>query len=217
MAISGLIMWWPKARKLKSSLTFKFSAKGFIFHRDLHKTLGIWGFIFLIIISFSGVYLAFPKPVGSIIRSAFPARDLKGDNIIIKENNHQKRIALDKIIAIASAKINNQNVAVVFIPPKPNAPYRINFFPENYQKNQPLISVFVNQFDGSVMEIFDPKDYSAGEAIISRLHAIHAGQSFGLIWSIPVFLVAFLPPIFAFTGIKMWLLKRKGRKAAAQI
>jgi uncharacterized iron-regulated membrane protein len=216
MSISGLIIWWPKKNYFRSSLIFSFKEKGFMFHRRLHKALGIWGFVILITSSFTGIYLAFPKQTGAVIATVFPARNLRGDDITVTEIKDQKPITVTHALNAANQAFPNAKLVAVILPNK-DKPYRINFSPENYQKGQPLNSVFVNPYNGEIIEIFDQKNYSTGETIIAWQHSIHAAQGLGIIWKILVFTTGFLPLIFSITGIYMWNKKRqKPNKSASQ-
>ncbi|MDX2082594.1 MAG: PepSY-associated TM helix domain-containing protein [Rickettsiales bacterium] len=61
MALSGLVLWWPKKGNLKRALTFKFSDKGKKFHRDLHSSIGFWFMLPLLTTSVTGIYLIYFK------------------------------------------------------------------------------------------------------------------------------------------------------------
>lgn len=59
MALSGLVLWWPKKGNLKRALTFKFSDTGKKFHRDLHASIGFWFMLPLLTTSITGIYLIY--------------------------------------------------------------------------------------------------------------------------------------------------------------
>ena len=69
MSITGLFLWWPAGKIKKISRGFKigWSApwKRIIF--DMHRALGIYTSIFLLIIAFTGVSLVFNKTVAELI------------------------------------------------------------------------------------------------------------------------------------------------------
>jgi uncharacterized iron-regulated membrane protein len=96
---------------------------------------------------------------------------------------------------------------------KPDQPMRIGLAPRGWQEGAPFITIYANPYTEQVIEVRDPRRYTAGEALQAWLHAVHAGEGLGLAWKILVFLVGLTPAIFAFTGISMWLAKRKARAA----
>jgi uncharacterized iron-regulated membrane protein len=64
IAITGLVLWWPKKWKGKSfkrSFVFDFSVKWKRINYDLHNLLGMYSLILAIIIGLTGVMFAFPK------------------------------------------------------------------------------------------------------------------------------------------------------------
>lgn len=61
MALSGMVLWWPKQGNLKRAVTFKFSSTGKKFHRDLHSATGFWTLILLLSSSVTGIFLIFFK------------------------------------------------------------------------------------------------------------------------------------------------------------
>lgn len=60
MLISGLILWWPKKIKnLKQRLTIKWSASFKRVNWDFHSNFGFYSFLFLLIISLTGLTWSF--------------------------------------------------------------------------------------------------------------------------------------------------------------
>jgi len=209
MTISGIILWWPKAGNLKRALTFKWSSEGKKFHRDIHAAFGFWFSILLLITSFSGIYLVYPKGTSAFIASIFPARDLRETPKANPSDNEP--ITIDEALALSG----EENLVSVMIPGKPDQPYRFNFAPQNYRTGQPQVIVFVDQYEKRILEIRDPQKYSLGETITIWLHSLHEGQGLGLVYQIAIFCVGFLPLLFSITGITLWYLKRKSKKLSA--
>jgi len=216
LAISGIVLWWPKLKNFTRSIKFNFQVNGVAFHRVLHKTLGFWSFIILIIISLTGIYLAFPKNTSSIINTVFN-NHIPNQDINIEPQKISKKFArefnIENAINISKAEIkkSSQNIRLLSInfPQKPDQPFRFNFIKENYYRGEPPIIVFFDQSQQKIINIKNPADYSWAEKIISWQHALHAGEGLGIIWQVIIFLTGFLPIIFTITGIKMWISKKK--------
>ena len=75
-----------------------------------------------------------------------------------------------------------------------------------------ITNVIVNDRDGTARSLPDPL---AGDRAAQWIRALHEGSRGGPVWQIAVFLTGVFPPIFAFTGIMMWL-RRRSRAAAAR-
>ncbi len=72
MALSGIILWWPRKGRWLAAFLVKRGARGLRLHLDLHHAAGIWGLLIFLVLSVSGIYLAFPQTVSGAVRAAFP-------------------------------------------------------------------------------------------------------------------------------------------------
>lgn len=213
MAISGLIIWWPRKGNWSRALTFKFSSTGRKFHRDLHGAIGFWTSIILLISSFSGTYLAFPQATGNLVAKIFSGKNFTPANEIKVTPNDEKPLAIDQAITLATSSApQDAKFFAANIPTKSDQPFRINFTPKNYEDGEPLIIIFVDQWQKKIIEKRNPASYSITEKIISWQHALHVGQGLGVAWKITIFLTGFLPLLFSITGISIWWLKKKEKK-----
>ena len=214
MGLSGLVLWWPKKGNLQRALTFKFASKGKKFHRDLHGAVGFWFLLPLMVVSFAGVYLTFTPATSAVILSIFSGQDLRATAAEFKVEPQKNALTFDSVVSLATSAVEaDEKLLSINLPAKPNQPYRVNFAPKNYRDGEPSITVFVDQFEQKIIEKRDPNFYASGEKIIAWQHALHTGEGFGIVWKITVFLVGFLPLLFSFTGIVLWLKKKKERAA----
>jgi uncharacterized iron-regulated membrane protein len=209
MAISGIILWWPKPQFIKRAFTFKFSDKGKKFHRDIHGAIGFYLAIPMLIVAFSGIYFIYPKGTTSFVTSIFPGENLKETANAIKVNPATSTKSIDELLLVAKTEGEPLSIS---ISAKPDQPYRFNFAPENYIQGEPLITVFVDQYEGKIIEKRDPKNYSVGEKIIAWQHPLHVGEEFGVVSKAVNFLLGLSILLFAITGILLWWIKRKNRK-----
>jgi len=221
LGCTGPFLWWPKRQQWRSVFRVRWNAGPYAVLRDLHGIVGICGVIVLLAVSFSGVYLAFPQTVGGTIASILPARDLRGGGSEVRVTPIEGRMPLDidAAAALARSAAPDATLRSIFLPLRKDQPYRVNLARGEAEQGVPLVSVFVDPWAGRVVELRDPQTYSAGERIIGWQRALHAGAGFGWPWKIVVFLSGFLPPLFAGSGVAMWLLKRRARlqrKAAGE-
>ena len=205
LGISGLVMWWPKKGRLKAAVMVKPGAKGLRLHRDIHGGAGFWAYLIFITTCFTGIYLAFPQTIGGV----FTSRDLRAAPEITQS---KKSLNIDSIIDIAQNSVPDSKVLAVMFPQKPDQPYRINLALPDYREGTPMITVFVDQYQSKIAETRDPEQYSTGETIVTWAHAVHAGQAFGWVWKLLVFLIGFFPLLFSITGVSMWMIKRRPKR-----
>jgi uncharacterized iron-regulated membrane protein len=216
MGASGFVNWWPRRGQWHGAFSVSGQARGFQLHRELHAAAGIWGLVVFIVVTFAGVYLAFPATVGSAVDLVLPARDLRARAaaIRVKPLAGVEPTGIDAAIALARAKLPDAEPAVVFLPTRPDQPFRIGSLRADHDRGAPMISVFVDPWTHQVVEVLDPLQFSTGERILAWQHALHAGEALGWAWKILVFLSGFLPLFFVVTGVSMWRMRRSRRKAS---
>ena len=212
LGVSGLVLWWPRPGRWKAAFTVKAGARGVRLHRDLHGAVGIWTLAVFIVVTFSGVYLAFPQSLGAGVSSVLPARDLRAA-VTVQPVKGATPIDVARAVALAREALPGAELRSVSSPARPDQAYRIGLAPAGQAHGAPAATVFVDPWTARVAEVRDPATYSAGETVMAWQRPLHAGEGLGPLWKWAVFLSGVLPPLFAVTGTLMWWLKRKARRA----
>jgi uncharacterized iron-regulated membrane protein len=215
MGISGLVNWWPRRGRWRASFAVTRGAGGFRLSRELHGAVGIWGLVVFTVVSFGGVYLAFPESVRSVVDLVLPARDLRGavNTVRVEPIKGAEPLGIDAAVALALSRFPETAPRLVFLPTRPDQPIRIGLAQPADERGTPTITVFVDPWTRRVVETFDPRDFSPGETLLTWQHALHAGRGLGWVWKTLVFLCGMLPLLFSLTGLIMWRLKRRCRNA----
>jgi uncharacterized iron-regulated membrane protein len=217
MAVSGLVNWWPRRRRWRAAFIVNPRAKGYRLHREVHGAVGIWGFAVLTAVSFAGVYLAFPESVRGAVDLLLPARDLRAAaaGLRIEPIAGVERAGIDDAVALARSRFPDAALRFVFLPARPEQPFRIGLARPGAERGTPVLTVFIDPGARRIVETFDPATFSTGERVLAWQHAVHAGRGFGPVWRLLVFVCGLLPLLFSVTGIIMWRLRRRRRAAAA--
>ncbi len=194
LGASGLVVWWPRGVRWRERLIFNNKARGWALLREIHRTAGFWSVAVFVVVCFSGTYIAFrtvtPPPVVAPIAGAMP-------------------IDLDKAVAIANDAAQGRQLRQIALPTRANQAIRVSFAAPGALRLTPMAAVFVDQWNGAVVEVRDPDAFSLYERFLVWQRPIHSGDGLGLVWRILVFLSGFLPPLFAITGTAMWWMKRR--------
>jgi len=219
LGVSGLIMWWPKTKQ-SFAAAFKVTrgVHGFRLHRELHGALGIWSWLVFIVVSFSGVYIAFPNVTGNMIRAVFPAGEARVNlnTVTVQPVQGTQPISIDEAARLAIAAVPETRVWTARYPARPDQPYRFGLIRPGHEHGQPAAQVAVDPWKGEVIGVLDPQTFTAGESIMAWQRGLHAGEGLGWTWKILVALSGLLPLIFGFTGIAMWLNRRRARRNITQ-
>lgn len=214
LGLSGLILWWPKAQPWNAFSVAR-GARGFRLYRELHGAAGIWALLFFMIVSFSGVAIAFPESVRAVFSggaAAPPAMDLRSGPKIVPYEDAQ-RVGLDRIAAVARGAVPGFDVATMSIPARADQGVRVTLA-QSDRKEAPTAIVFVDPWRARPVSLRDPLRMGGLDNFIAWQRPLHEGQGLGLVWRLLVFVIGFLPALFVTTGILMWLKKRRSRVGA---
>ena len=121
-------------------------------------------------------------------------------------------LGIDAAVALAREQLPDTALRLVFLPARPDQPIRVALSAPATIGHGPAVTVLVDPWARRVVEVFDPRGFSPGETMLAWQHALHAGQGFGPVWKMLVFLSGLLPLLFTVTGILMWRLRRRRRR-----
>lgn len=200
LGISGLVLWWPKKGQWRHAFIVRRTAKGLRFHRELHGMLGIWMYVVFIAVSFSGMALAWPQVMGmpNVGSNARPAP-------VVEALAGAEPIGADAALALVKAKMPDMTVRSVMVPQRraieQGQPITVSFSAHGAVN----ATAYVDPLRAQVMDVRDPS-----ESFMAWQRPVHQGL-LGPVWRFLVFLSGFLPAVFVFTGVFMWLKKRQNR------
>ena len=98
-----------------------------------------------------------------------------------------------------------------FLPARPDQPLRLNFRRPDDREGAPAMTVLVDPWRQARLATVDPQNLPAGDAFLAWQRGLHTGAGLGGIYRFLVFLSGLIIPLFAVTGISMWLLQRRMR------
>lgn len=215
LGVSGVVMWWPRAGRWKAAFLIGKGAKGLRLHRELHGAAGIWSLLVFMLVSVSGVYLVFPQTLTEAVSVVSPAREPRSvmNAHTVEPVRGTRPAGVEEMIAIAREAVPDAALRGLFLPTRPNQPARATLVLPDSAHGAPGITAFIDPWKRSVIEVRDPRTYSAGDTIVAWQRPLHAGEGLGIVWAILVFASGILPPLFCITGIAMWWIKRRNRQA----
>lgn len=216
LGTSGMIIWWPRPGQWKSAFVFRWKTRGARFHRDLHGAVGIWSLALFMLVNFTGVYIAFPQQIGSVVNAVFPGRDMRAAMFqarVERPQPGQSAIALNDAVALALSRAPDARFLNAFLPTRPDQALRIGLVRGIPEDGAPVITVLVDPWRQTVIDVFDPKSFTTGETILAWQRALHYGTGLGGVYKFLVFVSGVIIPLFAITGTLMWWIKRRNRRA----
>ena len=212
LGLTGIYIWWPRKGAWARAFTVSASKNSYRFNRDLHGATGIWILTVFMVVSLTGVLIAFPDPLTKAITSIAPGRDQRATQNAIKITPIEgvRPIGLDEIARLARAAAPDARL-ISIAPAQRDQPARVLMAQRGYQDRTPALNLIIDPYQDRVIEVRDPRTYTLGENIQAWQRALHEGSGFGIVWKVLVFISGLVPLIFSITGIAMWLIKRKAR------
>ena len=211
LIVTGIYLWWPRSDKLRQALSIKRRASRPRFVFDLHKTNGVYSFLILFILIVSGVILELPAVFKPAINYLSPLYQAK-----TKESQCQNecfRITVDQAVSIAMKVYPETILRWIETPEDQNGTYKIMLYQQGESSFRfPKTMVWINQYNGAVLSIRNPRLENNGDMFINWLHPLHNGEIAGMTGRLLVFISGFIPLILFVTGIIRWLQKRRAAK-----
>jgi uncharacterized iron-regulated membrane protein len=214
--MSGLVLWWPRRGQWRFAFGIRRGARGFRLNHDLHASVGFWSLIVFLIVSISGVDLAFPvtfqNMLGKLLTLENGLTPGRLDPSAVANIRDKTMLTPDEAARVALGSSPNSRVVQVQLPPRPDGVYLVTLVPMPFDDQAPQISAFVGP-GPEILDVVDPRNYSLGKRILVWLRVLHYGHGLGEVWRTLVLLSGLLPLLFAITGFRMWQLKRAQRRA----
>lgn len=220
LGLSGLYLWWPKKKVWKYAFIVRREAKGLRFHRELHGAVGIWTLIVFMIVSVTGVAIVFPQLVRSSLSlvtaqetaSSPPPFGRPGNAPpTVEMPDGATAIGADAAVAVVRLANPHTDVQSVTLADGPDRPITVTVGPG---RGTP---VYVDPYRGSVIARQAETAPTLADNVSRAMRRLHAGDDYGPIYWGAVFLSGFLPALFVYTGLTMWLTKRRNRRAVRRL
>ncbi|HET7791042.1 MAG TPA: PepSY-associated TM helix domain-containing protein [Gemmatimonadales bacterium] len=206
MLCSGLYLWWPLKR---ISVAWRGTSRRTWF--DLHNAAGILAFIFLLVLTLTGLVIGFERtttPLFYRVTGSLPSRRPRAR---LTPAPGAVPIGPDSALAIARGAIPGAAPFDVEMP-GPADPYVIRSrFPEDRTPGGRSL-VFVDQYTGKVLFAEGSRTAPAGARLVNANRAIHTGDLFGVPSKVLMSLASLMAVAQVATGVMMWV-RRKERDA----
>ncbi|HEX4196764.1 MAG TPA: PepSY-associated TM helix domain-containing protein [Caulobacteraceae bacterium] len=207
MGLSGVILRWPRRGRWRRALSVRVHAAPWRVYRDLHAVTGVWPLAVFLVVSISGVVIAFPKTFDPM---ASPAG--RGDDgPVIPYARRALETGPQEAVDIARRAYPDGIPRKVTIGGTSGRAAAVHL---DIGRPAP-VTVFVDPFRATIAKV----DRSAGElsrpGIATRLRGLHRGAGLGAWWTILVLCSGLLPALLWATGVSLWLARRSRRQRIA--
>lgn len=204
-SLSGIYLWWPARGRFRQALGMRPSLPP---SRNLHYLFGFYGSLVLAMLSFTGIFLAWPDPGRNAVGAFAPVSPSVRNVQAAEPPAEGKRIALAQALESARGLYPSAVVSAVGLPNGPRGVYRLAFR-ETADDPANAIVVFLDPVSGVVLRRSDPSIRTGGDRILAAMRPMHTGDAFGALGRAIIFIVGLLPALFVVTGTIIWWKQRE--------
>lgn len=208
-ALTGIYHWWP-LRGLDGT-AFGFRA-GLAMSRNLHYTFGFYGSILLAMLSFTGIYLAYPD-AGRASVAAFGSVSPSPRGVQASESSGRP-IGVDAAVAVARRQYPDAAVTAIGMPTGPRGAYRVSLREHGDSGARPSAVVFVDPTTSAIVQHAGMATLTHGDAFLAAQRTLHEGHWWGPAGRALTCAAGCLPALLVVTGSIIWLRSRKRRNVA---
>lgn len=207
--VSGLYLWWPGWGHIWRVIVLKPQASLQQLLIDIHRLLGVFSAVFLLVLAFTGVLLSFPAILTILFGAEGMGHGGTGKEIVSTANPTKNPTTLSGAAFIARAPFPRAELRRVSTPAGDAGVYRINLRQgEELNYKHPFTTVWVDRWSGQIKEVRDPKGFSFGAKLSTWVWPIHTGEALGtqgrLVWFLSGQALFWL----YVTGLTRWLIRQ---------
>jgi uncharacterized iron-regulated membrane protein len=207
----GLYLWWPTRGRWRQRLTLKRGAPPVRRHSDLHNVAGATSGVVLAVLALSGAYMCFPDQFRSAIATigavtdepALPALAAPRPGAAAKAEAAARRL-------VPAGRYDSFGLGA------PGRPIRLAFREAGDPRHQlGSTRVEADPASGEVLRLRRPGDDTVADLVLRWQFPLHSGEALGLAGRVLVFVAGLAPTLLLWTGVRLWLARRRAHGRAA--
>ena len=210
--ITGIILWWPKTKKiLAKRLKIKSNVGWKRLNHDLHIVLGFYSSIFLFVFAFTALAWSFEwfnKGIYKVTASSMKPPEQPSSLFI----ENRKPIGFDLAHSIAKTKFSNKQFYTITTPKDSVSAVAITGLSKDAVHETATDALYLDQYSGEVLGQYLYSDRNLGAKVRATFRPVHVGSIWGLPSKIIALLVCLLGTSFPVTGVILWLNRTRKKK-----
>jgi uncharacterized iron-regulated membrane protein len=216
MLAAGIVRWLLPFGGWAAKFKFQLRGSAIQITYGIHKLVGVVSAVLLILVASTAIFVVFPDPWVRSALGTFSKLNPSEPAVVSRQIDGAQRIPVDQVLAQGLDLFPDSRVVWIRVPSDSAMTYHMQIRQASAPMTRfPKTHVYVDQYSGEILTVYDPKLTSAGDTIINWAVPLHDGKAFGMIGRVWVMLLGLVPTILFITGFLRWKQKRKGRKDAA--
>lgn len=220
LSVSGLVVWCPRQppwrawRPWRQALTV---ARGMGEARttyDLHRAVGFYASIVLLVAGVTGASLVFTSAFQRAAHVAAASSPPDPRPVTSSASVIGPRLSVDTLLMIAERAQPGGAISYLYLPAAPGETFRVRKRLAGEKHPNGKSFVHVQPVTGEVLAVEDGVRATRGERLYSILYPMHIGVLGGTTTRLLAVATGLMLPLLAFTGIRVWW--RRGRRIVGQ-
>lgn len=212
LAVSGLILWWPRAGRWSEALTVHWRAPWRRALRDLHLAPGAMLAIFFALSGLTGALIIgepLVKPVVALVAPVIPERL---PELTPAPEDATLSMSAQEALEALEARFPDGRLRQVRIIGPANRLTGVVMTAEDAINPRALHIAGIDRLNGEMIILTDAHALPAGEAALMWLLPTHDGEIYGPLRRPIMTLIGLGLLLASITGVSMWALKPRRRK-----
>jgi len=219
----GLYLAWPGRawRAIRRAFGVRWGAGRARVNYDLHRAGGLWPWIVLLVLAFTGVSMNLHEEVfDPLVNAVAPMTPWPGEEAPAREDPSVPLTAtLDRAVEKGSRGLREAGVGgelgAVWLNHAKGL-YHLGYHTAgDLMRAHPGAWVTLSA-EGVVADVRPAGGFTVGDAIHDWQFPLHSGKAFGLAGRIVISLTGLVVALLSVTGVLIWWKKRRGRTYAAR-
>ena len=215
LIIGGLVLWWPRRRgEFKSAVTFQWRRSGSARTLSLHKIVGLYCALLLLVIVLTALPLSF-QPFRHLISWATQsAVDIPPPPKPERSPVGSRPLTMDVLWQRAQERVASIAWASLYYPAPHNGVAHIEILQRRMPHKNAKTQLYLNAYSGNTIRLDRyPTGIPEGRRVYLYLLALHSGLVGGLPYQLLLLLAVLGVPVQFYSGASVYL-RRKFRKRA---
>lgn len=201
--VFGLKLAWPRAGQWKQALTLRKQRNAAARFYGIHRTVGLWIAIPLLIVAAAGIALQFDDDIEDAFGLAHPLPVSAPSGM---------EVAPARAMDIALARFPGSMLTALTMPTAGHAWYCVRVkAPGEISRVFGTTTVFVSTANGAVLQEYPAKSASLGRSLYDSIYPLHTGEIGGLAGRVLLLSIGIGWVVIGVYGLRLWVLRRKPR------
>jgi sulfite reductase (NADPH) flavoprotein alpha-component len=233
LLFSGLYLYFPRLKRtFLASFTFSFKSKGRYFLHSIHSSIGLWVLPLYLVAVLTGLYWSYDwyrQGLHTLSGVALPVKPTMNVNknaqnhtLALEQNKKEPQLnrkkstitvdtQLSKAFKLFEIFLQKEYSSATIRVPNKGSVYTISYFDEDiiHSRARNQMQIDIHSWELLKHERYENKPLN--EKLISSMLPLHSGEYFGIIGQTLMFIASMLMPLFAITGLMLYLNRKRKR------